>query len=151
MLDQSKGNGVPGSSAVPDAQPLFERRPWGSFEQVDAGTMHQVKRISMIPGKRLSLQYHHHRCEHWVVVNGTATVTVDDKTFLLGPKEHVFIPQGAKHRLENAGKIPLDLIEVQYGGYLGDDDIVRVEDDFDRPETYTLPTRKSGSVTNTGE
>ncbi len=127
-------------SAVPDNQPKHEDRPWGAFSQLHAGEMHQVKHITVAPGKRLSLQYHHHRAEHWIVVAGTATVTVDDETLLIGPKGHVFIPQGALHRVANDGKIALHLIEVQYGGYLGDDDIVRVEDDFDRPETYTLPT-----------
>lgn len=126
-------------SAVPENQPRFETRPWGSFSQLHTGEMHQVKHITVLPGKRLSLQYHHHRAEHWIVVSGTATVTVDDDTMLIGPKGHVFIPQGALHRVANTGLIPLHMIEVQYGGYLGDDDIVRIEDDFGRPETYTLP------------
>ncbi len=128
----------PAVSAVPALQPEYEARPWGDFRQLDTGEMHQVKRITVLPGKRLSLQYHHHRAEHWIVVAGSAEVTVGEETRLIGPKGHVFIPQGALHRVANPGKVPLILIEVQYGGYLGDDDIVRVEDDFGRPETCNL-------------
>jgi mannose-1-phosphate guanylyltransferase / mannose-6-phosphate isomerase len=107
-------------------------RPWGSFESVDRGTRHQVKQIVVKPGERLSLQMHHHRAEHWVVVEGVARVTRDEETFLLNENESVFIPQGAKHRLENPGPAPLRLIEVQSGSYLGEDDIVRFEDTYGR-------------------
>lgn len=126
-------------TAVPANQPTFEERPWGSFEQIHTGAMHQVKCIKVAQGKRLSLQYHYHRAEHWVVVAGTAKVTVDDRSFYVAPGEMVHIPKGATHRMENNGKIELVLIEIQYGSYLGDDDIVRVEDDFERPSTYNLP------------
>lgn len=107
-------------------------RPWGSYEGVDAGDRFQVKRIIVKPGAKLSLQMHHHRAEHWVVVSGTALVTCDDRQFLLPENESTFIPQGARHRLENPGKVPLHLIEVQSGGYLGEDDIVRFEDSYGR-------------------
>src|SRR5699024_4475495 len=92
----------------------------------------QVKRITVKPGGRLSLQMHHHRAEHWVVVSGTARVTRGDKVFLLGENESTFIPIGTRHRLENPGKQPLELIEVQSGSYLGEDDIVRFEDVYGR-------------------
>ncbi len=114
-----------------------ETRPWGRFESLDRGASHQVKRITVNPGGRLSLQYHHHRAEHWVVVSGLATVTVDTQVMLLGPCQQVFIPQGAVHRLENLGDEPIEMIEVQYGHYLGEDDIVRVEDVYGRDATET--------------
>ncbi|MEM7424576.1 MAG: mannose-1-phosphate guanylyltransferase/mannose-6-phosphate isomerase [Pseudomonadota bacterium] len=109
-----------------------EDRPWGRFDSIDRGEHHQVKRIRVHPGGRLSLQYHHHRSEHWVVVSGTAQVTVGDNVMALGPCEQVFIPQGEVHRLENLGSEPVEIIEVQYGDYLGEDDIVRVEDVYGR-------------------
>ena len=114
---------------------LFHRRvyrPWGSYEGVDAGERFQVKRIIVNPGASLSLQMHHHRAEHWIVVNGTATVTCGDKEFLLSENESTYIPIGATHRLENPGTIPCELIEVQSGSYLGEDDIVRFEDKYNR-------------------
>ena len=107
-------------------------RPWGHYEQIDRGTRYQVKRITVAPGSKLSLQSHFHRAEHWVVVTGTARVTVDDKIHLLGENQSVYIPLGAVHRMENPGQIPLELIEVQSGSYLGEDDIVRYEDDYNR-------------------
>jgi mannose-1-phosphate guanylyltransferase/mannose-6-phosphate isomerase len=107
-------------------------RPWGSYESLDNGDRHQVKRIVVKAGGRLSLQMHHHRSEHWIVVRGTARVTVDDLVKILHENESIYIPIGATHRLENPGKIPLELIEVQTGSYLGEDDIVRLEDDFKR-------------------
>ncbi len=116
---------------------LFHRRvyrPWGSFEGVDAEDRFQVKRITVKPGAKLSLQKHFHRAEHWVVVSGTAKVTRDQETLVVKEDESVYIPLGAVHRLENPGKIPLELIEVQSGSYLGEDDIVRLEDDFGRLE-----------------
>jgi mannose-1-phosphate guanylyltransferase/mannose-6-phosphate isomerase len=107
-------------------------RPWGWYESVDGGDRFQVKRIMVKPGAALSLQMHHHRAEHWVVVAGTARVTCDDKVMLVAENESTYIPIGAKHRLENPGKLPLHLIEVQSGGYLGEDDIVRFEDIYRR-------------------
>jgi mannose-1-phosphate guanylyltransferase/mannose-6-phosphate isomerase len=114
-------------------------RPWGSYESVDSGSRFQVKRIVVKPGAKLSLQMHHHRAEHWVVVSGTALVTCDDRQFLLPENESTFIPQGAQHRLENPGKVPLHLIEVQSGGYLGEDDIVRFEDNYGRAPQSKKP------------
>lgn len=107
-------------------------RPWGTFEGIDRGERYQVKRITVKPGAQLSLQYHHHRAEHWIVVKGIAKVTRDDETFLLRENESTYIPLGAVHRLENPGKTMLELIEVQSGSYLGEDDIVRVEDVYGR-------------------
>ncbi|MCE1235133.1 MAG: mannose-1-phosphate guanylyltransferase/mannose-6-phosphate isomerase [Hyphomicrobiales bacterium] len=107
-------------------------RPWGSYESIDAGGRHQVKRITVNPGSKLSLQSHFHRAEHWVVVSGTARITVDDTVTIAAENESVYIPLGATHRLENPGRIPLDLIEVQVGSYLGEDDIVRYEDVYNR-------------------
>lgn len=107
-------------------------RPWGSYETIDLGVRHQVKHIMVKPGGRLSLQMHHHRAEHWVVVEGEAQVTVGDKVSILKENESTFIPLGEKHRLENVGDRPLRLIEVQSGGYLGEDDIVRFDDVYGR-------------------
>ena len=107
-------------------------RPWGSYEGIDAGPRFQVKRLSVKPGAQLSLQMHHHRAEHWVVVKGTAQVTCGDQVFMLHENESTYIPMGEKHRLENPGNIPLEVIEIQSGGYLGEDDIVRFEDVYDR-------------------
>jgi mannose-1-phosphate guanylyltransferase/mannose-6-phosphate isomerase len=107
-------------------------RPWGSYESLDAGERFQVKRLRLRPGAAISLQMHHHRAEHWVVVRGTATVTRNDERFLLTENQSTYIPIGTTHRLENAGKVPLEIIEVQSGSYLGEDDIVRFEDRYDR-------------------
>jgi mannose-1-phosphate guanylyltransferase/mannose-6-phosphate isomerase len=107
-------------------------RPWGFFETLILGDRFQVKRIVVTPGRKLSLQKHFHRAEHWVVVNGSALVTRDDETFLVRENESVYLPLGCVHRLENPGKIPLALIEVQSGGYLGEDDIVRIDDVYNR-------------------
>lgn len=107
-------------------------RPWGHYEGIDAGDRFQVKRITVKPGEKLSLQMHHHRAEHWVVVSGTARVTCGDKVSLLSENESTYIPIGTTHRLENPGKLPLHLIEVQSGSYLGEDDIVRFEDIYMR-------------------
>ncbi|HRO01705.1 MAG TPA: mannose-1-phosphate guanylyltransferase/mannose-6-phosphate isomerase, partial [Nitrobacter sp.] len=111
---------------------LRVHRPWGAYQSIDRGERHQVKRITVKAGDRLSLQKHHHRSEHWIVVRGTARVTVDDLVKIVHENESIYIPIGAVHRLENPGKIPLELIEVQTGSYLGDDDIVRIEDDYRR-------------------
>ncbi|AYC31879.1 mannose-1-phosphate guanylyltransferase/mannose-6-phosphate isomerase [Pseudomonas cavernae] len=107
-------------------------RPWGSYDSVDMGGRFQVKRISVKPGAQLSLQMHHHRAEHWIVVSGTAQVTCDDKTFLLTENQSTYIPIASVHRLANPGRIPLELIEVQSGSYLGEDDIERFEDLYGR-------------------
>jgi mannose-1-phosphate guanylyltransferase/mannose-6-phosphate isomerase len=107
-------------------------RPWGSYESLVTSERFQVKRIIVDPGQRLSLQMHHHRAEHWIVVSGTAEVTCDDKVFMLGEDESTYIPLGTKHRLMNPGRIPLELIEVQSGTYLGEDDIVRFDDQYGR-------------------
>jgi mannose-1-phosphate guanylyltransferase/mannose-6-phosphate isomerase len=110
-------------------------RPWGSYDSVDDGDRFQVKRLSLKPGGMLSLQMHHHRAEHWIVVQGTARVTCGDKTFLLSENESTFVPIGATHRIENPGKVPLHIIEVRSGTYLGEDDIVRYEDNYGREGT----------------
>ena len=107
-------------------------RPWGYYEGIDAGSRFQVKRIMVNPGEKLSLQMHHHRAEHWVVVRGTARITCGDTVKLLSENESTYIPIGVTHRLENPGKMPLDIIEVQSGSYLGEDDIVRFEDIYAR-------------------
>ena len=107
-------------------------RPWGWYDSIDNGDRFQVKRIVVRPGATLSLQMHHHRAEHWVVVRGTAKVTRGEEILLLGENESTFIPLGVKHRLENPGQIPLEIIEVQSGSYLGEDDIVRFEDNYGR-------------------
>ncbi|MBB6187503.1 mannose-1-phosphate guanylyltransferase/mannose-6-phosphate isomerase [Rhodanobacter sp. MP7CTX1] len=107
-------------------------RPWGSYDSLEAGDRFQVKRIVVKPGASLSLQKHHHRAEHWIVVSGTAEVTCDEKVFLLGENQSTFIPLGSQHRLRNPGKVPLELIEVQSGSYLGEDDIVRYDDVYGR-------------------
>jgi mannose-1-phosphate guanylyltransferase/mannose-6-phosphate isomerase len=107
-------------------------RPWGSYERLDAGNGFQVKHIIVKAGAKLSLQRHQKRAEHWTVVSGRAIVTCDDKVFPLGENQSTFIPLGTKHRLENPGTTPLHVIEVQYGGYLGEDDIVRFEDSYGR-------------------
>jgi len=111
---------------------LKVHRPWGSYQSLDRGERYQVKRIVVKQGGRLSLQTHHHRAEHWVVVRGTARVTIGDAVKFLHENESIYVPIGARHRLENPGKIDLELIEVQTGSYLGEDDIVRFEDDYRR-------------------
>ncbi len=107
-------------------------RPWGWYDSIDNGPRHQVKRIMVKPGASLSLQMHHHRAEHWIVVTGTAEVTVGDKVLLLAENQSTYIPLGETHRLRNPGKVPLEIIEVQSGSYLGEDDIVRFEDTYGR-------------------
>jgi len=109
-----------------------ELRPWGSFTTLEEGRGYKIKRIEVKPGHRLSLQMHHHRSEHWIVVSGTARITCGTEEKLLGSNESTYVPQCASHRLENPGVIPLVLIEVQNGEYLGEDDIVRFQDDYSR-------------------
>ncbi len=112
-------------------------RPWGSYDSIDNGERFQVKRLSVKPGGILSLQMHHHRAEHWIVVQGTARITCNEKTFLLSENESTYIPIGATHRIENPGKVALHIVEVQSGSYLGEDDIVRFEDTYGRQGTTT--------------
>ncbi len=112
-------------------------RPWGSFESIGRGDRYQVKRLTVKPGESLSLQMHHHRAEHWIVVSGTARVTCDDSEFLLSENQSTYIPVGSRHRLANPGAIPLEIIEVQSGGYLGEDDIVRFDDVYNRGANET--------------
>jgi mannose-1-phosphate guanylyltransferase len=107
-------------------------RPWGGYSSVLSGDRFQVKRLFVKPGKKLSLQMHHHRAEHWIVVRGTAEVTVDGSITVLSENESIYLPLGCVHRLANPGKIELELIEVQTGSYLGEDDIIRIEDEFGR-------------------
>jgi mannose-1-phosphate guanylyltransferase/mannose-6-phosphate isomerase len=110
-------------------------RPWGSYDSLESGNRFQVKRLSVKPGAQLSLQMHHHRAEHWVVVSGTARITRGEETFILEENQSTYIPIGVKHRIENPGKITLNIIEVQSGSYLGEDDIVRLEDRYGREGT----------------
>ncbi len=107
-------------------------RPWGWYDSIDMGPRHQAKRIAVTPGAKLSLQMHYHRAEHWIVIKGTAKITLDDREIILSEDQSTYIPLGTKHRLENIGKIPLEIIEVQTGSYLGEDDIVRFSDDYGR-------------------
>ncbi|MGB0507978.1 MAG: cupin domain-containing protein, partial [Pikeienuella sp.] len=107
-------------------------RPWGGYTSILDGDRFQVKRLFVKPGAKLSLQKHHHRAEHWVVVRGSAEVTIDGRVFLLAENQSTYIPLGATHRLANPGMITLELVEVQSGSYLGEDDIIRIEDEFGR-------------------
>ncbi|MFB0981375.1 MAG: cupin domain-containing protein, partial [Alteromonadaceae bacterium] len=121
----------------PHIQTVFKHhrevfRPWGAYDSIDSGERFQVKRITVKPGAKLSVQMHHHRAEHWIVVSGTAKVTNGDKDILLTENQSTYIPVGVIHALENPGKLPLELIEVQSGSYLGEDDIVRFEDKYGR-------------------
>ncbi len=110
-------------------------RPWGSYDSLDNGERFQVKRLTIRPGGVLSLQMHHHRAEHWVVVSGTARITRGEEVFLLEENQSTYIAVGVRHRIENPGKVPLHIIEVQSGSYLGEDDIVRFEDQYGRKGT----------------
>jgi len=121
-------------------------RPWGFYEVIALGERFQVKRISVKPGHKLSLQMHYHRAEHWIVVKGTARVTCADQTFILTENQSTYIPVGNTHRLENAGKLPLELIEVQSGSYLGEDDIVRFSDAYGRIETAEQPRPQTEGI-----
>jgi mannose-6-phosphate isomerase len=115
-----------------DPSPRFDRRPWGTFTVLDEGDNFKVKRIEVLPGKRLSYQKHAQRAEHWFVVQGTAKVTLDDREITVPAGEAIDIAVGSAHRVENAGEQLLVFIEVQQGSYLGEDDIVRLQDDFGR-------------------
>ena len=120
---------------VTPASPQFEARPWGSYTVLDEGEGYKVKRIEVLPGKRLSYQKHAHRAEHWMIVNGTAKVTLDGHDIARAVGDTVDIPIGAAHRIENTGPERLVFIEVQRGTYLGEDDIVRLQDDFGRVDS----------------
>ncbi len=120
-----------------ETSPLFDRRPWGTFTVLDEGQDFKVKRIEVLPGKRLSYQKHSQRAEHWVVVQGTAKVTLDDRDIVVPVGQAIDIAIGAAHRVENTSDELLVFIEVQRGGYLGEDDIVRLQDDFGRTGTNT--------------
>lgn len=109
-----------------------EQRPWGSWHVIDVGPGYKIKRIHVDPGRRLSLQTHLYRSEHWVVVFGIATAHIDDQILTAGPGASLDVPRGARHRLANEGTEELVIVEVQHGGYTGEDDIVRIEDDFGR-------------------
>ena len=115
-----------------NTSPLFDRRPWGAFTVLDEGNNYKVKRIEVLAGKRLSYQKHARRAEHWMVVGGTAKVTLDGREITVPLGETIDIPLGAAHRVENPGSDTLVFIEIQRGDYLGEDDIVRLEDDFGR-------------------
>jgi mannose-1-phosphate guanylyltransferase/mannose-6-phosphate isomerase len=128
LVDRLKSNGHRAAT-----QTVHVHRPWGSYRSIHQGERFQVKCITVNPGGKLSLQKHYHRAEHWVVVNGTALVTRDSEQVLLRENESIFVPLGATHRLENPGKLPLNLIEVQSGAYLDEDDIVRFDDVYHRP------------------
>jgi mannose-6-phosphate isomerase-like protein (cupin superfamily) len=117
-----------------DTLPQIDRRPWGTFTVLDEGEKFKVKRIEVLPGKRLSYQKHSKRAEHWVVVQGTAKVTLDDREIIVSTGEAIDIAIGSAHRVENPGTDMLVFIEVQRGSYLGEDDIVRLQDDFGRAE-----------------
>jgi mannose-6-phosphate isomerase len=109
-----------------------ERRPWGSFHTLEEGPGYKVKRLVILPGQRLSLQKHRHRAEHWVVVSGRATVTNGPRVLVLAPRACTVIPRRAWHRIENRGRVPAVVVEVQHGTYLGEDDIIRKQDDYGR-------------------
>lgn len=120
------------SESIADTSPKFDRRPWGTFNVIDEGENFKVKRIEVLPGKRLSYQKHAQRAEHWVVVQGTAKVTLDDRDIIVTAGQAIDIAIGSAHRVENPGDELLVFIEVQRGSYLGEDDIVRLQDDFGR-------------------
>src|SRR5512141_3121545 len=118
------------SPVTPKGVAATELRPWGSFTVLEEGQGYKIKRIEVKPGHRLSLQMHHHRSEHWIVVSGTAKVTCGEQEILLSTNQSTYVPPCTRHRLENVGVISLILIEVQNGEYLGEDDIVRFQDDY---------------------
>lgn len=130
-LDQAAELNLP-ESMLQQGIAATEIRPWGSFTTLEEGKGYKIKRIEVNPGHRLSLQMHHHRSEHWIVVSGTARVVCGDEEKILGSNQSTYVPQCTNHRLENPGVIKLVLIEVQNGQYLGEDDIVRFQDDYSR-------------------
>ncbi len=122
------------AAAATDHHPTFDQRPWGTFQVLDDGDAFKVKRITVDPGQRLSYQYHRRRAEHWVVVEGTAIVTVDEVDHEVPAGSHIHLGTGVRHRVRNDGLEPLTFIEVQTGDYFGEDDIVRLDDDYGRAE-----------------
>ena len=130
--DHSSITSMPLSSSISIHHHETETRPWGSFTTLEEGVGYKIKRIEVNPGHRLSLQMHHHRSEHWIVVSGTAKVYCGDEVKILGANQSTYVPQCTSHRLENPGVIKLILIEVQNGEYLGEDDIIRFQDDYAR-------------------
>jgi mannose-6-phosphate isomerase len=135
MAQSQEAHQMPTLSLTPSAfksVTATELRPWGSFTILEETRSYKIKRIEVKPGHRLSLQMHHHRSEHWIVVSGTARVTCGDEELVLSMNQSTYVPQCTTHRLENPGVIPLILIEVQNGEYLGEDDIVRFQDDYAR-------------------
>jgi mannose-6-phosphate isomerase len=127
----ANGQGTPAIAEGLSSGPT-DSRPWGTFTVLEEGKGYKIKRIEVLPGHRLSLQMHHHRSEHWIVVSGTARVTCGDREIMLQSNQSTYVPQCTSHRLENPGVIPLVLIEVQNGEYLGEDDIIRFQDDYAR-------------------
>ncbi len=123
------------AAAAPKGVAATELRPWGSFTVLEEGRGYKIKRIEVKPGHRLSLQMHHHRSEHWIVVSGTAKVICGEQEMMIYSNQSTYVPQCTAHRLENPGVIPLVLIEVQNGEYLGEDDIIRFQDDYARTES----------------
>ena len=128
-MQETQNSKAPGST---DTSPRYDERPWGSFTVLDEGGNYKVKRIEVLPGKRLSYQRHQHRAEHWMMVEGTGKVTLEGREITVPTGETIDIPRGAAHRIENPGETKLTFIEIQRGDYLGEDDIVRMEDDFGR-------------------
>lgn len=143
---ETKAQSGLGCGPAADGSSTFERRPWGCWAILDQGDGYKVKRIEVNPGGRLSLQWHRHRSEHWIVVAGTARVTIDGGVRQMHVQQSTFVPAGTLHRIENPGRSPLVIIEVQNGRYLGEDDIVRVEDDYDRIKPMgSLPPSKGAA------
>ncbi len=124
---------------------MKEQRPWGWYDVIDCGERYKVKSIEVDPGSSLSLQKHYHRAEHWVVVEGTASVEVDGKMTLVFENQSAYVPFGSKHRLSNPGKIPLRIVEVQSGSYLEEDDIERFDDEYGRLDTIGIPQTNESS------
>jgi len=120
------------AGALPRGAQPFEARPWGGFQTLEEGRGYKVKRLVVEPGHRFSLQKHYRRAEHWVMVSGSAKVTIGRRSRRIRPREAVTVPRGAWHRAENVGRVPVVVVEVQYGSYLGEDDIVRRQDDYGR-------------------
>ncbi len=139
------------SNAIKENQDFSSQkivRPWGNYQCIDHDDRYQVKRITVNQGAQLSLQMHHHRAEHWIVVKGTAKVTCGNKVYLLTENQSTYIPVGENHRLENPGQIPLEMIEVQSGSYLGEDDIVRFDDIYGRTNNHLEPVKTISEDSN---
>ena len=131
-VEMVSSNGSAQKVDLPTSATVTESRPWGSFTTLEEGAGYKIKRIEVNPGHRLSLQMHHHRSEHWIVVSGTAKVVCGENDMLLSMNQSTYVPPCTQHRLENPGVLPLIIIEVQNGEYLGEDDIVRYQDDYAR-------------------